>query len=47
MTGVDIRFKNARHYMRVYSSYFDGHSPFGQFFTRRERFLELGISFHL
>lgn len=47
LAGAEIHFKTSPHYMRVYGGAFDGHSPFGQFFSRRERFLEIGISFHL
>ena len=33
--------------MRLYAGYFDGHSPYGQFFTRREHYADIGVSFDL
>jgi hypothetical protein len=47
LAGVDLGLKKSRHHMRFYGGHFEGHSPFGQFFRRRERYSEIGISLHL
>lgn len=46
MAGVSVGFKEVRRTMRVYFSYFDGHSPYGQFYGRREHWAELGVGLH-
>lgn len=45
--GLDIGFKNSKRRMRIHGGYFYGYSAFGQFFRRRERFLDFGVSFVL
>lgn len=43
--GLKIGFKNESRIMRIHIGYFTGHSPFGQFFTVREHYANLGLSF--
>lgn len=43
--GVRMAFRRAIRSLRVHLDYFDGHSPFGQYFRRREHYLSLGLSF--
>lgn len=43
--GVRLAFDQVIRSMRVFTSYFEGHSPFGQFFRIREHYWSLGISF--
>lgn len=45
--GLRIGFKKETRFMRVHIGYFTGHSPYGQFFTQREHYADLGISFDL
>lgn len=45
--GLRLGFKNETRFMRVHVGYFTGHSPYGQFFTQREHYADLGISFDL
>jgi hypothetical protein len=33
--------------IRFQLGYFDGHSPFGQFYTQREHYTDLSIAFEL
>lgn len=47
VAGVTVGSKNVRRFMRVFLGYFEGHSPYGQFFRRRERYLDLGLSLNL
>ena len=44
--GVNLGFHDVPRYMRIYVGYFDGHSPYGQFFARREHYADLGVSLH-
>jgi hypothetical protein len=46
MLGVTLGFHDVPRYMRIYVGYFDGHSPYGQFFARREHYADLGVSLH-
>jgi hypothetical protein len=45
--GVIFGAKGVKRVMRVFAGYFQGHSPYGQFFSRKEHYLDLGVSFHL
>lgn len=42
--GVQIGFKGALSSMRLQVGYFDGHSSYGQFFSRREHYTDAGIN---
>ena len=46
VAGLTLGFQNVPRYLRIYGGYFDGHSPYGQFFQRRERYTDIGISLH-
>lgn len=43
--GVRLAFDQVIRSMRVFTGYFEGHSPFGQFYREREHYWNLGISF--
>lgn len=43
--GLRVGFKKALRSMRFHAGYFDGHSPYGQFFAKREHYADIGISF--
>ena len=45
--GVMIGFKDVKRFLRVYGNYFEGHTPYGQFFSKREHSLSLGVSFRI
>lgn len=47
MIGLRFGFKGTIRAMRLYLGYFDGHSPFGQFYARREHYADVGISLEL
>ena len=48
VAGVKLNFRESpSRAMRFQLGYFDGHSPFGQFFTRRERYADVSIVFEL
>lgn len=48
VAGVKIHFRESMtRAMRVQFGYFTGHSPFGQFSTRREHYADLSIAFEL
>lgn len=44
-TGLRLRFRNESRSMRLFWEYFDGHSPYGEFFFAREHYSELGLAF--
>ncbi|MBI3292129.1 MAG: DUF1207 domain-containing protein [Elusimicrobia bacterium] len=43
--GVSFGFSNVRRRLRLFTNYFRGHSPFGQFFNQKEQRLGVGIGF--
>ncbi len=46
--GVKIGFRESpTRAMRVQAGWFDGHSPFGQFYSRRQEYVDLSVSFEL
>jgi len=45
--GLRMGFKGVLRSMRLHIGYFDGHSPYGQFFNQREHYADVGISFDL
>lgn len=47
LVGFRFGFKGTVRAMRLYLGYFDGHSPFGQFYARREHYADIGISLEL
>ena len=48
VAGVKIPFRRSMtRAMRVQIGYFTGHSPFGQFYTRREHYADVSIAFEL
>jgi hypothetical protein len=44
--GLILGWDGVPRSMRVYGGRFDGYSPFGQLYRRRERFTDIGLSFH-
>ncbi|MBI2789893.1 MAG: DUF1207 domain-containing protein [Elusimicrobia bacterium] len=46
MAGVIVGIDGAPRSMRAFVGRFDGHSPFGQLYRRRERYTDVGLSFH-
>lgn len=46
VAGVIAGFDGVPRSMRFFLGRFDGYSPFGQFYKRKERFTDVGISFH-
>jgi hypothetical protein len=46
IAGVIMGFDGVPRSMRFYVGHFEGHSPFGQLYKRRERYNDVGISFH-
>jgi hypothetical protein len=48
VAGVKLRFRDSMtRAMRLQLGYFTGHSPFGQFYTRREHYADVSIAFEL
>lgn len=48
VAGVKLNFReNLTRAMRFQLGYFDGHSPFGQFYTKREHYFDLSLVFEL
>ena len=48
VAGVKIHFRESpSRAMRVQVGYFTGHSPFGQFYTRREHYADVSVAFEL
>lgn len=48
VAGVKIGFRESpSRDMRVQAGWFDGHSPFGQFYARRQEYVDLSISLEL
>lgn len=48
VAGVKIGFRESpTRAMRVQGGWFDGHSPFGQFYAKREHYLDLSVSLEL
>jgi hypothetical protein len=48
VAGVRVGFRdNPTRDMRVQAGYFTGHSPYGQFFARKERYADLSVVFEL
>lgn len=46
--GVKVGFADSAHRaMRLQLGYFDGHSPYGQFFSRREKYTDFSLVFEL
>lgn len=43
IAGWSLGFKDVLRSLRVFLGYFEGHSPYGQFFTRREHYTDFGI----
>jgi hypothetical protein len=43
--GLRLRFREETRSMRLFWAYFDGHSPYGEFYTAREHYSELGLAF--
>lgn len=46
MAGIVIGIDGAPRSMRAFVGRFDGYSPFGQLYRRRERYTDLGLGFH-
>jgi hypothetical protein len=46
VAGFIVGFDGVPRSMRFYLGRFEGHSPYGQFYRRRERFTDVGMSFH-
>ena len=46
VAGVRVGSKDVPRYATVQIGYFEGHSPYGQFFHQPEHYLDLGISLH-
>ena len=44
---MSFGIKDTQRTMRLYTGYFAGHSPFGQFFRREESHFEVGLGFDL
>ncbi len=44
-TGLRLRFRDEARSMRLFWEYFDGHSPYGEFYFAREHYSELGLAF--
>jgi hypothetical protein len=48
VAGVKLNFRESMtRAVRLQLGYFNGHSPFGQFFARRERYCDVSIAFEL
>ncbi|MFI5363907.1 MAG: DUF1207 domain-containing protein [Elusimicrobiota bacterium] len=46
--GVKLNFhESLTRALRIQLGYFDGHSPFGQFYTRREHYTDVSLAFEL
>ncbi|MDE2039009.1 MAG: DUF1207 domain-containing protein [Elusimicrobia bacterium] len=45
--GLVVGFKDVQRFMRVFLAYFDGHSSYGQFFSRREHYVSVGLALHI
>ncbi len=46
MAGLIVGFDGVPRSMRFYLGRFEGFSPYGQLYRQRERFTDIGISFH-
>ncbi|MDD5301954.1 MAG: DUF1207 domain-containing protein [Elusimicrobia bacterium] len=46
MAGVIVGYDGVPRSMRAFVGRFEGYSPFGQLYRRRERFTDIGVSFH-
>jgi len=46
MAGLIVGFDGVPRSMRFYLGRFEGFSPYGQFYRQRERFTDIGVSFH-
>jgi hypothetical protein len=48
VTGLKFNFpESLTRAVRLQLGYFDGHSPFGQFYTRREHYADVSFAFEL
>ncbi len=48
VAGVKLNFRESpTRAMRFQVGYFDGHSPFGQFYTQRTHYADVAIAFEL
>ena len=45
--GARVNFKEGLRAMRFFIGYFTGHSPYGQFYARREHYAHVGVAFDL
>lgn len=47
VAGLKIGLPDSTHTLRVQFGYFTGHSPFGEFYARKEHYADFGLSFDL
>ncbi len=47
VAGLKIGFPQSTRAMRVQFGYFTGHSPFGEFYARKEHYVDFGFAFDL